>query len=74
MPIAAAIVLAVVYQLARRWYDANVALLATAFVRLAFNPAVLEYHARTPTPLPTTGTLLFNEHVNFTLQGGKVFK
>jgi hypothetical protein len=29
----------------------GVALLATAFVRLAFNPAVLEYHPRTPTPI-----------------------
>jgi len=29
----------------------GVALLATAFVRLAFNPAVLEYHARTATPI-----------------------
>jgi len=29
----------------------GVALLATAFVRLAVNPAVLEYHARTATPI-----------------------
>ena len=40
-PIAAAIVLAVVYRLARRWYDANVALLATALV--AWNPVFIAY-------------------------------
>ena len=40
-PIAAAIVLALVYQLARRWYDANVALLATALV--AWNPVFIAY-------------------------------